>query len=119
MEDRIARGFFQGRGVGDEFIRPAGLARAEGLLRTVGTHHPPLVVIPAQPYLGDIGERPVLGYFPGGEMAVVVEDGKAVGLVVKQAPGAGRIQKKILVHECFHCLSFPAARRNKAATAEP
>ena len=41
-----------------------------------GPHHPPFIVVPAQPDPGDIFKFPVLCNFPGTDMAVIINNGQ-------------------------------------------
>ncbi len=72
------------------------------LVHPVGAHHPPLVVIPLQPDLVDVLKPAVLKDLPGIHMAVVVDDGHFLCVVVVEPLGGGGGQQKVLIHKRSH-----------------
>ena len=87
-----------------ELFPVGGIAGDEVLIYTIRTHGTPLIVVTAQPQLGDAAELVVLGHHLGDEVTVVVDDGELLCvLMVEHLCGFG-FQQEILVHECFHCI---------------
>ena len=75
---------------------------------TVGAHNAPLVVVAAQPQLGDVGETPILPNILGIDVAVIVADGHFCCVVMIQPLGGLVGQQEVLIHKFlhFHALLF-------------
>ena len=70
---------------------------------TAGAHETPFVMIAAQPYLGDIIKLTILSDLSGIDMAVIVQDGSSLCILMIKLFGCFCLQKKVLVHKFFHC----------------
>ena len=84
---------------GQELLVRRRVAGAVALRHAVGPHGAPLVVVAFQPDLEQIPKTPVLGDVPRREMAMVVEDRLALGILVIKPPGSLGAQEEILVDE--------------------
>ena len=103
--ERVADGVFQHGGVGVELVpvRAAALvAVQERLVRAVGQHGAPLVVIAAQHQMADVAIVDVVDDFVHLQMAVIVIDGHIFGIIVEQRARGFGAEQKILVHKRFH-----------------
>ena len=85
-----------------EFLLEGGLAGDVLLGHTAGAHHPPLVVVAGQPGLANVGELLVLVNLLGIQVAVVVEDGHALGIFMIEPAGRLAVEQKVIGDECFH-----------------
>ena len=65
----------------------------------IGAHGAPLIVVALQPGLGEVAELLVFGDPLRREMAVVVEDGLGLGVVVEEADGGGGFEEEVVVDE--------------------
>ena len=81
-----------------------------------GAHNPPFIVVAevgavgllsAQPHLHQVIEPAVFVDLPGRNVAVVVNQGHGLGIVVKQMLRGFGFQQEILVHELLH-LMYPS-----------
>ena len=103
LKDGVAHATAQGLGPLLELLASRGIAGNEALVDAVGTHQAPLVVVTAQPNLGDVLKTLVVPDLLGRNVAVVVDDGHALGKVVEQLlAGLGAQQEILIVHEVFH-----------------
>ena len=103
LKDGVAHATTQGLGPLLELLASGGIAGDEALVNAVGAHQAPLVVVAAQPDLGDVLEALVIPDLLGRDVAVVVDDGHALGKVVEQLlAGLGAQQEILIVHEVFH-----------------
>ena len=84
LKDGVAHATTQGLGPLLELLASGGIAGDEALVDAVGAHQAPLVVVAAQPDLGDVLEALVVPDLLGRDVAVVVDDGHALGKVVEQ-----------------------------------
>ena len=81
------------------------VARAAGnvvFIHARAAHQAPLVVVTAQPNLGDVLEALVFPNFLGADVAVVVDDGAGRGIVVVELARRLGVQQEILIHEGGH-----------------
>ena len=85
-----------------EFLLEGGLAGDVLLGHAAGAHHPPLVVVAGQPGLANVGELLVLVNLLGIQVAVVVEDGHALGILMIEPAGRLAVEQKVIGDECFH-----------------
>ena len=103
LKDGVAHTTAQGLGPLLELLTSRGIAGNEALINAVCTHQAPLVVVTAQPNLGDVLKTLVVPNLLGRNVAVVVDDGHALGKVVEQLlAGLGAQQEILIVHEVFH-----------------
>ena len=103
LKDGVANAATQGLGPLLELLASRGIASDKTLVDAVGAHQAPLVVVAAQPNLGDVLETLVLPDLLGRNVAMVVNDGHALGKVVEQfLAGLGAQQEILIVHEVFH-----------------
>ena len=86
-------------GPGLELLEVIGVAGDKALLHAGRPHDPPLVVVAAEPDLGDVLELPVLRDVLGRQVAVVVEDRHLAGVLVVQPLRGLAAQQEILSHE--------------------
>ena len=86
---------------------PARVAADELLIHAVGEHDAPLIVVAAQHQFADVGELIVLVNHARGEVAVVIVDGHALGVVMIQLFGDIVGEQEILVHKLFHWFISP------------
>ena len=98
VEKRVLHELLHRLGELDELVVPARLAGAEALLYAVGAHLPPLVVVAAEPDLGDVVPALVLGDLARRQMAVIVDNRHLRRVIVVKLARGGRIEKKILIH---------------------
>src|SRR5215213_396049 len=82
-----------------EFFARRGVTRTKTFGHSVGPHRAPLVVIPAQPELGQIGKLVIARDLLRREMAVIVEDRLRLGVAVIQLTSLLGGEKKIFVDE--------------------
>ena len=86
-----------------ELLARRGVAGDEALVDAVGAHEAPLVVVAAEPDLGDRGEALVLVDLLRGDVAVVVDDRHALRVVMEEPLARGRGEQEVLiVHEVLH-----------------
>ena len=91
---------------------PVGAVSGDVSLRNPGCpHDAPLVMVAPQPDSADVPKRLVFGDFPGGNMAVVVQNGQCFRSTVIQSLGGLIIQEEILIHKCFHIRFLTQSRR--------
>ena len=103
LKDGVAHATAQGLGPLLELLASRCIAGNEALVDAVGTHQAPLVVVAAQPNLGDVFKTLVVPDLLGRNVAVVVNDGHTLGKVVEQLlAGFGAQQEILIVHEVFH-----------------
>ena len=103
LKDGVAHATTQGLGPLLELLASGGVTGNEALVNAVGAHQAPLVVVAAQPDLGDVLKTLVIPDLLGRDVAVVVDDGHALGKVVEQLlAGLGAQQEILIVHEVFH-----------------
>ena len=103
LKDGVANAATQGLGPLLELLASRGVASDKTLVDAVGAHQAPLVVVAAQPNLGDVLETLVLPNLLGRNVAVIVDDGHALGKVVEQLlTGLGAQQEILIVHKVFH-----------------
>ena len=87
----------------DEFFVVAGFLTGDIFFRHArAAHQAPLVVIAAQPYLGDGFVAQVLIDLPRTDVTVVVDDGAFGRYVVVERAGRRGGEQEVLVHECLH-----------------
>ena len=84
LKDRVTHATAQSLGPLLELLASRGIAGDEALVDAVGAHQAPLVVVAAQPDLGDVLEALVIPDLLGRDVAVVVDDGHALGKAVEQ-----------------------------------
>ena len=72
------------------------------LRHTRGAHQAPLIVVSAQPYLGNVFITDVLPDLPGVQMAVIVNNRLFLRRFMIQLLRRFRIQQKLLVQKRFH-----------------
>ena len=89
-----------------EFLPGRGIAGDIIFIHAVGAHDPPLIVVTAQPDLGDVGKTPVFLHLLGADVAMIVHNG-AIGSIfmIKFLCGFGG-QQKIFVHKRFQGFSL-------------
>ena len=116
LKDGVADAATQGLGPLLELLASRGVASDKTLVDAVGTHQAPLVVVAAQPNLGDVLETLVLPNLLRRNVAVIVDDGHALGKVVEQLlAGLGAQQEILIVHKVFHQTAPLLARRAHGA----
>ncbi len=82
-----------------EFLVGRHLARDEGLVHAVGPHRPPLVVVAAQPDLGQVGELVVLGDEPRVQVAVIIDNRLLLGVFMIERAGRLALQKEVIIQK--------------------
>ena len=116
--DRIAGSLLQGL---DELEIPFVGRHAAGHIvfrRAIRPHQPPFIVVAEdatvrvpspQPDLGQVVKAPVLEDLPGRDVAVVVDDGHVLRVLVEETPCGVGEEKKVFVHKSSHktVLSVP------------
>ncbi len=108
-----------------ELLELLAVGRVAGdvlFVHPVRAHDPPLVMVPPQPDLGDVLEPAVLEDLFGADMAVVVRDRHALGVLVEEGLGGLGLEQEILVHKRFHgtgTLLFFHRRRGECRAACP
>ena len=116
LKDGVAHATAQSLGPLLELLAGGGVAGNEALVNAVGAHQAPLVVVAAQPNLGDVLETLVIPDFLGRNVAVIVDDGHALGKVVEQLlAGLGAQQEILIVHKVFHQTTPLLAKRAHGA----
>ncbi len=85
-----------------ELFRGGGVAGDVLFRHTAGAHGPPLVVVAAQPDLGDGVVALVLIDLHGVDVAVVVDNGHLLRVVVVEGAGGLGPQQEVFVHKRFH-----------------
>ncbi len=103
LKDGVAHATPEGLGPLLELLARIGVTGDIALLNAVGAHEAPLVVVAAEPDLGDGLKALVLPDLLRGDVAVVVDDRHVLGKVVEESLARGRAQQKVLVvHELLH-----------------
>ena len=92
VKQRVADGLAQTLGPFAELFVVGGIAGDIFLLHAAGTHKAPFVVVAAQPHLRDIVELSILGNLSGIDVAVVVQHGSTLCVVVEQLSGSFRLK---------------------------
>ena len=86
-----------------EFLTRRGLlARDIFFLHTIGTDHAPLIVVAAEPYLGNIPEAVIFCDLPWTDMAMIVDDRHLCCMLMIEFLRGFRLQQEILIHKLFH-----------------
>ena len=98
----IAEEFGDGVAPSEELGVVVGVAGDEAFGDAHGAHGAPLVVVAAEPGLGDVGEGAVLGDLLGGEVAVVVDDRAGLGILMVERAGLRRIEEEVGMDEGAH-----------------
>ena len=103
MIERVAKGIGDGLGPFLEFlpIRCVGTC-AVAFGHSVGAHGAPFVMVSTQPKLGDTAELMVFGYHLRNQMAMVVDDGHLLGVVVIKVLSCLGREQEVFVHKGFH-----------------
>ena len=84
-------------------LLPVGSVASDVLfLHTVGAHNAPLVVVAAQPDLGDVVKAAVFVNFLGIDMAVVVQNGHLGCVLMIQSLRRVVGQQEVLIHKLLH-----------------
>ena len=78
----IANQLRHGLSPGLEFLTVSAVAGYIFFINTVGAHLTPLIMVAAQPYLGDVFELAVLVNLLGINVAVVVYDGHVLRILM-------------------------------------
>ena len=116
LKDRVAHATAQGLSPLLELLASRGVASDKTLVDAVGAHQAPLVVVAAQPNLGDVLKTLVLPDLLGRNVAVIVDDGHVLSKVVEQLlAGLSAQQKVLIVHEVFHQVTPLLAERARGA----
>ena len=106
MVQGIAHSAGNGIRPGAELFLGVAAASHQLLRISAGPHDAPFVVVAevavAQPHLGDIGKLAVLIDLLGVDVAMVVDDGHLVRVIVEQCLCRFVAQEEVLVHEAFH-----------------
>ena len=98
-----------GHGLGPllKFFGGGGVAGDVVLGHAAGAHGPPLVVVAAQPDLRNGVVALVLVDFLGVDVAVIVDDGHGLGMLMIELSGRFRFQQKVRIHKrCHNSISF-------------
>ena len=82
------------------------MTRETTLVNAVGAHGTPFVVVAFEPYLSEIVELMVVGHVCRNQMAMIVDDGLAHGIVVVEASCRFSLEEEIVVDEVAHCIWF-------------
>ena len=84
-------------------LLPEGRRAGHILFRhAAGPHDAPLVVVAGQPGLSQVGELLVLVDLLGIEMAVIVEDGHVLGVLIVEAASGFAAEQEVLGNKRFH-----------------
>ena len=89
----------KGFGKGLELFPVGAVAGDVSFVHAVPADHPPLVVVAAQPHLGDVVEAFVFSDLPGVDVTVVVHNGHGLGVLVVQGFGGFAGEQEVLVHK--------------------
>jgi len=100
--ERVAKRPGHGGGPGLELVRIARVPGDQALGDAVGPHGAPLVVIAAQPDVGEVLESPVRGNLGRREVTVVIEDRHPLGEFMVQGFRRRAVQQEILGQERLH-----------------
>ena len=116
LKDGVADAAAQGLGPLLELLASRGITGNEALVDAVGAHQAPLVVVAAQPNLGDVLKTLVFPDLLGRNVTMVVDDGHTLGKVVEQLlAGLGAQQEILIVHKVFHQTTPLLAKRAHGA----
>src|SRR5690606_30794606 len=86
-------------GEGEEFFVGRSISGDIALMDPMSTHGPPLIVIPLQPDLVQMGKLTIVGDILRGQMTVVIEDRLISGKPVIQLACCFTVQQKIVGDE--------------------
>ena len=100
--ERVADEPREGLGPGLEGDERVGGAGDLGLREAARAHLPPLVVVAAEPHLGNCLVAPVLRDVAWVDVAVVVDYGHLRGVAVVQRPRRRGVQQEVLVQKLLH-----------------
>ena len=106
MVQRVSNGHLQSLRPLLEFLPVRGIPGDAGLVHAVGAHQPPLVVVTAQPHLGDVFKVPVLGDLLGVQVTVIVQNRHFLRHTIEPL-GGGSGQQKNVVEKRFHLQQPP------------
>ena len=109
MVDGVADELGHDLGKGVELLAAGGGAGDLLLGDAAGTHDAPLVVVAAQPGVGDVVHADIIKDLLGIQMAVVVEDGHFLGVLVVEPAGRLSVEEKILRNKALHSACPPSA----------
>ena len=99
---RVADCARQHLGIGQELFPVARVAGDIALVHARVAHHAPLVMVAAQPRLGYRLKAVIVGNLFGIDVAVVVQYGHCLGIVMIELLRALGIEQKIIAHELLH-----------------
>jgi len=121
VEERVAEGMGHGACPGEEFFVGRRVAGAVAFVHAVGAHGAPFVVVAFEPDFEEVLEAPVFGQVARRQVAVEIEDGFRLGVLVVEPARGARGQQKVLVNEALHdfqqSAGFVRAARCKLCTA--
>ena len=95
--ERIAQRRGYGLGPGLELVKRSCIPGALAFVDIVGSHGAPLVMVAFQPDFGQVSELVVFSDVARREVAVVIEDGLALGVGVKEVPRGAVGKQKVFV----------------------
>ena len=96
---RVAQGIGHGAGPGQELLVGVHRPGAKPLVHAVGAHGAPLVMVALQPDFEQVGELPVAGQIERRQVAMIIQNGLPLGVLVIEPPRGFVAQQKIVVDE--------------------
>ena len=112
VKQGIAERVGHGPGPGPELVERGRGACDQVFGDAVGPHRPPLVVVPLEPGLVEVGEPAILGDVFWRQVAVVVDDRLGGRDAVVQVAGGVAREQEISVQKRHRRLEAPEGRRN-------
>ena len=106
MENRISRRIGQRSSKCHEALFIAALTGNERFRFAVLSHQPPLVMVVAQPNLGDILRGAVLPNIFGAQVTMIIDNRHMLCVLMIQPLGRLIFKQEVFIHKCFH-LFFP------------
>jgi hypothetical protein len=100
----VTKGVRNGFGPFYKLIPVAGISGNIHFIHPNGPHCSPLIVVPRQPHLGQIGKIYILGYLLWIKMAMIINDRHGTGIIVIEPFGCRIFQQEIFIKELFHIL---------------
>ena len=102
MENRISRRIGQRSGKCHKTLFIAALTGNERFRFAVLPHQPPLVMVVAQPNLGDILRGAVLPNIFGTQVTMIIDNRHMLCVLMIQPLGRLIFKQEMFIHKCFH-----------------
>src|SRR5690242_11806707 len=101
-----------------KLVKRRGAAGAEFLTDAVRAHGPPLVVVAVEPDFREIVKPAIFSNFTRRQMAVKIEDGKRLGMIVEETTSRFSLKQKIFRDKSHSRNSFPSRQSHDIPVAE-